>query len=488
MDKFTKRAKEFIRLMLLEKSYHSLTYYAKKMGVSAKTLQSTLKDVREYLKKFELCIYAEPGKGILLDETARNCLELLNDLNGITQEKELSRKDAILKRLLLHSNEKTSIQKLADEYYVSKTSIVNDFNEIEKWLNRYNLELKKTKAGTCINGSETDIRKAIAGYMFLENTRISLMELFLREDIDFVEQVLGEVEEGGLDISDVYYINLLTHILICVKRIQENKGIEEDTKSHAINIDTIKQYQEAEFITKKISEHYDIDIKKEETYYIYQYLISSRTAGKKSKELTESVEELSRKFANELTDSLSIKLGVDLKQEKDLIENLILHIRPMLNRLEYKIQIDNPLKEEVYRRYPEMVEECKSILGELGKKYHLKDINEDEIIGIVIYYQTIMEKVAFKKKILLVCHSGYGTSELLRAKLQNEFAFLEISDVVSSRKAEEMELDGIDYIVSTVPIRRRDVPHIVVSALLTRQDIQTIRKKLLEFSPNEEEE
>lgn len=482
--RFTKRTKIFIRLMLAETLYRPLTYYAEKMRVSSKTLQLTLKDAKEYLKQYELSVYASPGKGILLDKRAGNCLALLNDLNEIASETEISRKNAILKRLL-YSNEKTSVQKLADEYYVSKTSIVSDLHEIEKWLKWYNLELKKTRLGTYISGSEVHIRKAIAGYTFLENTRSGLTELFRREDIDFVEEVLREVEADVSDIGDVYYVNLLTHILICVNRILQNKGVEKDARSCVIDTDTIRQYQNAECITKKIGAHYHINIGKEETYYIYQYLISSRMTVELPK--AEEEKELSRCLANELTEKLSQKLGIALMQEHDLIENLILHIRPMLNRLEYKIHLHNPLKEEIYRQYPEMVKECRDILKELEEKYHLNHMEEDEMISIVIYYQTILEKLAFKKKVLLVCHSGYGTSELLKAKLQNEFAFLEITDVVSSRKAEEINLDGVDCIISTVPIKRNDIPHIVVSALLTRQDIQTIRKHLLHLSADNKE-
>ncbi|MDO2232203.1 helix-turn-helix domain-containing protein, partial [Escherichia coli] len=71
----------------------------------------------------------------------------------------------ILKYLLLNSNNITSINQLADKYYVSKTSIVNDFKYIEAWIKEYNLKLNKTLEGTKIIGKEVDIRKSIAKMM-----------------------------------------------------------------------------------------------------------------------------------------------------------------------------------------------------------------------------------------------------------------------------------------------------------------------------------
>lgn len=480
MNNLTKREMEFIRLLLDETQYQPISYYAKKLDVSTKTLQSDLKKIRGFLKLYNMEIEAGSGKGILLLQNGAEREQLINAVKqNPEQEKEESsgeRRNSILKHMLLHTNEMTSIQKLSDRYYVGRTSIVNDMKSIERWLEKYNLSFNKTKEGTYIQGSETNIRKAIAGLTIRENTRAGLLELFNREDIDFIEELLSDVEKKDLDISDVYYANLLTHILICIKRVRENIPIEENEKGHMIDAYTLAQYQKAKEIAEKINEHYQIRIKEGEVYYIYQYLISSGVEKNKKMDEKENVkEDKCVQFGKELTKRLSKQFCINFEQDTDLMQGLMLHIRPMINRLEYNIQIQNPLKEEITRQYPDMVKSCEEVLGELAVEYGLKTISQDEIVNIAIYYQTMLEKMVMKKQVIVVCHSGYGTSQLLAAKLQNEFAFLTIADVVSSRKIKDMDLEGIDFIISTVPIEREDVPHIVVSTLLSEQDIKAIK-------------
>ena len=359
---------------------------------------------------------------------------------------------------------------------------------IEEWIKKYNLTLKKTKEGTCINGSEIDIRKAIAGLAIRENTRNGLLELFQKEDIDFIEKLLADVGKKNLDIGDIYYANLLTHILICIKRVRENIHIEDNEESRMIHIHTLDQYGKAREIAGKINEHYNIQIGEGETYYIYQYLISSGFEGRGQKEEREpGNEDKCTEFANKLTRRLSEKFGIRFEQDKDMMQGLILHIRPMLNRLEYNIQIQNLLQEEIGRQYPGMVALCEDALKELAEEYGLPAISRDEVVNIAIYYQTMLEKMTMRKRVLVVCHSGYGTSQLLAAKLKNEFAFMQIVDVVSSRKAKDMDLTGIDYIIATVPIERNDVPYIIVSSLLSEQDIKAIRSSFINMEQNEGE-
>ena len=486
-----KREIDFLRLLLEEDEYKAISYYSSRLGVSTKTLQADLKRIRKYLSNYHIIIAAQSGKGILLDQHAKNNKQILKDLyqNNIeTENQELAmessemRRELILKNMLIHSNEKTSIQKLSEKYYVAKTSISNDMKYIENWLKKFDLHLNRSKEGTYIEGSETNIRKAIASHALHENTVNGLLQLFEREDIDFIENILSEIEESTMKIGDIYYVNLLTHILICIKRVKENIHIEADLQKQTINADCLERYNQAKIIADKINEHYQIKIGEEETYYIYKYLISSGFEKRNDCEMKSPVlQDKSSILAKDLTSYLSNYLEVDFEQEQDLMDGLVMHIRPMLNRLEYNIQINNPLLNEMRNRYPEMINICEKALKELSQKHHLQTVSTDEIVNIATYYQTMLERIAMQKKIIVVCHSGYGTSQLLAAKLKNEFAFFTIVDIVSARKIEELDLSGIDFIISTVSINISEIPYIVISSLLTKQDIKDIRNILLKM-------
>lgn len=195
----------------------------------------------------------------------------------------------ILKYLLLNSNNITSINQLADKYYVSKTSIVNDFKYIEAWIKEYNLKLNKTLEGTKIIGKEVDIRKSIAKMMddlldenyeqhdISELTRLdsatfsALINLFDIDSIIFVETIITELEYNlGYTINQPYYINLITHILICLKRIEEGNQIESQ-EEREISVDNLDElvYKNVSTLIDKIENRYRVKITKDEIMYIY---------------------------------------------------------------------------------------------------------------------------------------------------------------------------------------------------------------------------
>lgn len=88
---------------------------------------------------------------------------MINDLLDEQPRKlELTTEQRRMKILYdLLDGTKLSIQSLSDNYFVSKTSIVNDFKVIEEKLSVYGLKLKKDVSGTKLIGEETNIRKAL---------------------------------------------------------------------------------------------------------------------------------------------------------------------------------------------------------------------------------------------------------------------------------------------------------------------------------------
>lgn len=107
----------------------------------------------------------------------------------------------------------------------------------------------------------------------------------------------------------------------------------------------------------------------------------------------------------------------------------------------------------------EEMENYSDILGivrveieKLEKKLKLK-FSEVEISLITMHILSSVEKYKENKskKIILVCNSGYGTSILLKNKLEQEYS-VEIVDCISYLQLEKYNLDNIDIIVSSVKL------------------------------------
>ncbi|MDB3086395.1 antitermination protein BlgG [Clostridioides difficile] len=501
---------EFLKLILNENEYRPIKYFKDKLNVSDKTLQKDLKVIEVYLETFNIKIDIKRGCGILIEASAKNNIDLINSLNIQPKgNKSLSveqRRMEILKYLLLNSSNITSINQLSDKYYVSKTSIVNDFKYIEEWIKEYNLKLNKTLEGTKIIGKEVDIRKSIAKMVddlldenyeqhdISELTRLdsatfsALINLFDIDSIIFVETIITELEDNlGYVISQPYYINLITHILICLKRVEEGNQIEfqEEKEVSICNLDELV-YEKVTTLIGKIENRYRVKITKDEIKYIYIYLVSSGFSSESNKSSNDESEILSdsEKISSIMIENMSQFLNINLRDDELLQKSLTSHVRHMLNRLRYDIQIKNPLLEEIQERFSDVLGLCMMTLNIMTEYYNLKNISIDEVSYLATYFQAAIERNMSDKRVIVVCNTGYGTSQLLAARLKREFPEWTIVDIIPMHQLNKRNLDDVDFVISTVNLDLKDKLHIVVSVLLMESDINNIKNALLNKPQN----
>ncbi len=501
MTILTSRQIAFLRLAMMETEYRPIKYFTGPLKTSDKTLQKDLRTIEKYLKKFEVEIDVKPGRGILINKPLNSNLSLLNDLqfqeNTIRKISISERRFEIIKMLLDVSNTETSIQKLSDKYYVSKASIVNDLKYVEEWLAKFDLSLCKTTNGTKVAGEEINFRKAIASLVQYYSddeekknqmdklslrldtfTLKGLQELFDKDKILYVSSLIETLENKySYQMGDPYYINLLTHILISLKRGAEGKRIGNLLNGNVKIIKSDKYYKSAQWLINEINQCYKIQLPESEVYYVYQYFITSGfqdnyAAAEKvdDEDYSNNANDITRKLISYMFAIINRNLPID----ENIMEGLVFHIRPMLNRLNYGIQIRNPLLPQIMEQYGESLNICKAAVMLLTHEYNLKPISIDEIGYLTTYFLAALERNSLKRKVIVVCQSGYGTSQLLMTKLKKAFPQWDIVDVLSVNKLQERDLEDIDFIISTVHLDISEKPVILVSAFLNDKDIENI--------------
>jgi len=96
------------------------------------------------------------------------------------------------------------------------------------------------------------------------------------------------------------------------------------------------------------------------------------------------------------------------------------------------------------------------------------------------YILTFLKRMTKRKKIAIVCPMGIATSNMLYWKLKQEFPNLEIVDVLSYKDfIKKYTLLNVDLIVSTAPLPVNVIPYVIVSPLLTKNEVEVLRKILL---------
>lgn len=85
------------------------------------------------------------------------------------------------------------------------------------------------------------------------------------------------------------------------------------------------------------------------------------------------------------------------------------------------------------------------------------------------------KEIAFH--VIVACHAGIGTSQLLLEKLKKHFNF-QIVDVISSHEAANLTPERADFVISTVKLKDCKLDYVVVSPLLTDEDYIRVGNKI----------
>lgn len=500
------RQKQIVKFLMNTGEYQPVKNIAEYLSCSTKTVRNDLNIIEER----GIAIEKIPGKGIRisLNNEDRMNLSLIinknnNNLNNISSE---SRRIKILFDLLDNTEKTISIQTLSQRYFISKTSIVNDLNNIEEKIAPYNLHLEKSIQGTKIIGSEVDIRKAMVNLLnelILSNEKlinledskrinnITLQELsrqFSEENVKYLEEIIEEVEKLlDYKIVEPYYINLITHSLILINRTKNGRTIDDMERIDDIYISNETVYMASREMARLIEKYFSITLKMEEVYFIYRYLVSSGAKVPYKNALPAklvSQDDLkASNMAKEMIKLCSELFQIDFTFNNQLYNDLILHLRPMLNRINYGILIKNQLIEEIKEELPEIMVLLKIIMLKICKDFELINISEDEIGYIAVYFQVAIEETISKKRVIIVCSTGIGTSHLLKNRIINYFPNWTIVDVIPANYLErKTDLSDIDLIISTVKIKNNEnlnKPIAYVKALFNKSDFKIIRELLL---------
>ncbi len=506
MTSLNTRQIKCLELLLNEQEFRSAKYLAEKLQVSDKTVLQDIKVIQEYLDPFHVTLIRKTGSGIYLPAKARGNQKLLNGLRNSADEEgpvptEFRRME-IVKRLLLMDESMLSIQKLSDEFYVSRASIVNDFKAVEKWVADYGLTLVTSRKGRSLSGAEKGIRHAIAAWVRennpSKNTEITPGEympsdeeekrfihtgFFTEEEVELSGEVMHYLErQCSHTITEPYYSYLRDHILICVSRTRRGHFIEWDEQKLPKIQPVLLNF--AKELLGIIQRHWAVE--EQESYYLYRYLVSSdivpgkQDYPRKAEQICREETDFAPVLVEELSHYMLKALRITVEPDSELMKGLLAHVRPLLNRVKYDIRIQSQILEDMEANCGEVLGLCQAALWCICRKYGMKEISIKEVSYIAIYYQAMLESKRMEKKILVVTNGGFGVTQLLVTKLRQYFPTYRILDVVSMIQMEKLaSMESVDFIITTVPMKNIGIPCIQVSGVLSDVDIRNIQDTIV---------
>lgn len=462
---------------------------AEYLSCSDRTVRNVLKLIEKTMIIQGVRLISKQGQGYQIFfenqgayQEFRQTYELEEDYTKTAVSKGDDRLVFILNKLLFEQVP-VLFDDLADELYVSRSTLSHDFRKIRVMLSEYNLSIEsRANKGVYVSGEERDKRRFIINY-FLENQFFKTIHCYVKFNFfdqtvpleEFARIVLDECQEANLKLSDFVLQNLVVHIALSVIRLKS--GFEIKNIDCQMTDDAIER-KVAQRILSKVREVTNQEFPVQEIDYITLHLLAkSQQCQKNQKNISEEVlkKSLFKTFQN---------LGLDdmynFSSDFQLIEGLITHLMTLQVRLESRITLNNPLVDEIKQNYSDIFFMTREILANMDKFLEWT-ISDDEVAYVSLHFLAAMErsKESTKFNILAICATGFGAAQMLRNRLETEFGKrVEVVDVIGYYELNQEKLKGIDFIVSAVDLSNLyfQIPVFKVSVFLKSDEMEMIRK------------
>jgi len=465
---------------------------AEQVGVSDKTIRKDVIAINSEIDESIAQIISKSGSGFHLEIKNESLLfDLLKDntfsasqITGIQEPKD---RQLYILKLLLFEKDYVLLNNLADELFVSRSTISKDINEIKKTLKKYDLTIDSLPyKGIYVSGEELSKRHFILNYFFVSRFKKSLESLFNEEnfmqDITIDEIyiiVLDEVRETNFKVSDYVLNNIVLHISLSIKRIQDGFEFEKNMDNQIELSETTLEMSNR--ILTQIEHVVGFEFPEEETNYLSLYFQKTKYNQYKEKNPVQS--KLERQVYDVLK-TIDKETGYEMQEDRILYDGLLTHMKQLLFRINQDKKSINPLLNEIKEKHSDTLKLTKKYLSKIPLLKN-KQLDDNEWGYLTLHLVAYIERFKNKSKlsVLVVCATGVGSSQMLKARLENEFGSkINIIDVISYYEINDELLNEIDLIISSIDLSRTIMkkPVVNVSVFLDKDDIKKINKSIKE--------
>lgn len=508
--KLMSRQKQIIQILTKSTNKNPITIstIAEILNVSSRTVLREMPKIEEWLDENGFNFIKKPGVGLIIDESLENqqlILELLEVENVQKEYSKEERKRIILSELLI-AKEPLKLFYFTNQLKVSEGTLSNDLDGIEDWLKAFDIKLiRRQGVGIYLEGNEKNYRKVLSDILYRtleEKELIKLLKKSLNSpssenSIEFsienrmlnfidktiikgIEKIVSELEEKfNFKLIDSDYIGLVVHISLAVQRIKNGEKISMD-KSSLSELEILPEFAVATEITEKLEKFFTIEIPKDEIGYITMHLKGARLRLNKVENDIDldnlDIKQISNYIITEVENDFNIEIINKQKLSKDIYNHLV----PAISRMSMKLNIRNPLLENIKEQYSEIYHSCENACEILKKITKIDKIPESEVAYIAMHIAAAIEENLKNENlsVVIACPTGVGTSKLLGVNIKKEFPNLDIKNSISVINIDTKKLkdDGIDFIISTVDLDV-DYRYICLNPMFLQKD----KIKLKEF-------
>ena len=447
----TEKMQKLIRILYEAEDRMNARDLAICLEISERSVRQEIADYMDSNHDHAIDIISDPN-GYSLD--TRLSQEELEDYLKRNEEGKTSVEALILRNLLL-SQGYLKIEDLADELYLSESTVSRFLRQIKRKLKEYHLSMdSKPGKGIRIEGNEVQKRICLAHiYSGVVDQDVELLMKqcnITKQDYHFIfDTVHTALFEYDCELTEVGIRNLLIHLIYAVVRIRNGSTIDKMLEAGDI---AENERQASEYIAKEMEKYFDIQFCPEEISYIGIHLLSKRF---NLNPLEHHISEETEILINEINKKINDLTLMDFANDSQLYYALAVHLESMLSRIHYGIRVPNPMLSRIKMEFHDAFE-CAVIAAKCIKDSLNETTSDEELAYLALHYNLAISRLKMpeeSKRFVLVCSSGMGTALMLKQKIMDQFHVGNDNIILCSVQGlQKMNLTNVDYVLSTVRI------------------------------------
>lgn len=471
------RTIEIVRKLAQSEGKITLSDLAEMNKVSQRTIRNDINAINSVLEENGYHTLALGSRGVIeKDADFALAVSLFTEEDFYNYKLSRDERKKVASALIVNSSGYMTLAELADQLFVSRATVISDLDAVKSYITGHGMTVDShPNKGLRAIGPESTKRHFLLHIIMpdigtMKENMLSQYISVQAGDRVVLQKIVQEQEHTYKShLTDTSFQRLVMYLGIMVNRNLQGEYMEVRESCNQ------NRYRMAQDILKYVSQYCKITTTEDEVRYLAdilsncRYMKTDNYAGDVVR-----VQMFTRRFIEKISDSL----GVNLNRDYDFFENLSNHFYSVFSS-EPVVYVNNEAVNEVLDDNTEVVDAVREEYDML-KSYAGRELTDDELKYICIHICAALERAKQKEvsfHVILACHAGIGTSQLLLARLKDHFNF-RIVDIISSHEAEKLEPGSADFIISTVDLKNCPLDYVVVSPMLNDEDYIRIGSKI----------
>lgn len=375
------------------------------------------------------------------------------------------------------------LEDLADEWFVSRATLQSDMAEVREWLARYNLTIEtRPRHGMKLFGSETAMRACLTDLLWQLQQEDGDNPLLTEEALNAGVPALLATElhdcftRCRIRLTDEGEQFIRLYCAVAVRRISEGyplaeftaDNVEDDVREAARQIADLLQQLAGKALSEAEEQWLQVHIAARQVQDVAPSAISADD---------------DEALVNYILRYINTHYNYNMLADAQLHADLLTHIKTMITRVRYQINIPNPLLSNIKQHYPMAYDMTLAAVSSWGK-YTPYAISENEIGFLVLHIGVGLERhynIGYQRhpRALLVCDTGNSTVRMIQAMLLRKYPQIEVTRIISLREYEPLGSVEEDFVITTARIHEKDKPIVAMSPFPTEYQLEQLGKLVL---------